>query len=100
MFSRVEPSLQPPGYGFKSGLEGRKTPGRVLLPMIKLELDSGCLMEVIEEFKSNMGDTMDDWWVVIDWGSDRENGEFKIPYFLPTENVRIFFPRPTGFYRK
>lgn len=55
--------------------------------MIKLKLDSGCWMEVIEEFKSNMGDTMDDWWVVIDWGSDRENGEFKMPYFLPTENV-------------
>ena len=74
-------------------------------------------MEGVEEFKSDVRDTIDEWWVVLDWSSEKEKGEFqRIPYFLATENVKRFgvlggfclfvvglvwfYSRPSGLYRK
>ena len=40
-------------------------------------------MEGVEEFKSDVRDTIDEWWVVLDWSSEKEKGEFqRMPYFL------------------
>jgi hypothetical protein len=48
-------------------------------------------MEGVEEFKSDVRDTIDEWWVVLDWSSEKEKGEFqRMPYFLATENVKRF----------